>query len=320
LAAVAIAELGGVLLRNQLPAGARSSVLGVDRALVHPLGFAALLASAGLSAFAAIRFARDGRLESNRIPSLLACAAALLAVARLYPLAMPAVSPETVTLREAMRLIALGVIFAATNLRQIEMRSAMAEAAAISERRRVAQDLHDGLAQDLALIVAHEERITKQLGAEHPVVVAAKRALAVSRGAISELSDASSSSVHEALEAVASELGNCFAIDVGFDVQLDRELAPEARNHVARIAREAITNAARHGGARHIAVTLRRSAAGISLRVRDDGCGIRDRSGVPRREGFGVRSMRGRAAALGGSFAVRAGSGGGTEVEVLLPG
>jgi signal transduction histidine kinase len=65
---------------------------------------------------------------------------------------------------------------------------------------------------------------------------------------------------------------------------------------------------------------LRRTSAGIALRVRDDGCGIRDRSGVPRREGFGLRSMRGRAAALGGSFAVRGCRGGGTEVEVVLPG
>jgi signal transduction histidine kinase len=319
LTGVAIAELGGLLLRDQLLAAARSSGLGIDRALAHPLGFAALLVSAGLFAFAAIAFARHGRFERNDIPTLLACATALLAVAGLYSLAMPSVSPEAATLREVMGLIAVALIFAAAILREIEMRSTMAQAAAISERRRVAQDLHDGLAQDLALIAAHEERITQYLGAEHPVVVAAKRALAVSRGTIGELSDTASSSAREALEAVARELENRFAIDVGVDVRLVRELPPEARDHVARIAREAIANAARHGGARHVAVTLTRTAAGNALRVRDDGCGIRDRTGVPRREGFGLRSMRGRAAALGGSFAVRDCSGGGTEIEVLLP-
>ena len=320
LAGVAVADLGGFLLRDQLLAGARSSGLEIGHALAHPLGFAALLASAGLFACAAIRFAREGRLERNGILSLLACAVAMLAIARLYCLAMPSVSPETVTLREAIRLVAVGLIFAAAVRRERQMRSTIAQAAAISERRRVARDLHDGLAQDLAVIVAHEARITTQLGAEHPVVIAARRALALSRGTISELSDTTSSSARQALEAVADELGSRFTIDVGVDVQLDGELTPEARDHVARIAREAIANGARHGGAQHVAVTLRRTWSGISLRVRDDGCGIRDPSGVPRREGFGVNSMRSRAAELGGSFAVRPRSGGGTEVEVLLPG
>jgi signal transduction histidine kinase len=281
-------------------------------------GVAVLGVASALAARVRALGRRPVRLRISWLVAATLTALLALALEFAHPVASNAPALRA-TAEAAMTLLALVLIFAAAIRRERRIRSTIAHAATMSERRRVAQDLHDSLAQDLALIAAHEARITEHLGAEHPVVIAARRALAVSRGTISELSDTTSSSVHEALEAVADELGNRFGVDVGVDVRLDRELPPEARNQLARIAREAIANGARHGGARHVGVTLRQTAVGISLRVRDDGCGMHDRSGVPRREGFGLRSMRGRAAALGGSFAVRPRDGGGTEVEVLLP-
>ena len=65
-------------------------------------------------------------------------------------------------------------------------------------------------------------------------------------------------------------------------------------------------------------VSLRHNEQGVVLRVLDDGCGIgAGASAAP--EGFGLRSMRERAAALGGQMSVRQPQRGGTELEVVLP-
>jgi signal transduction histidine kinase len=319
LGTVGVSELAGLLLRNQLLADPTSTGLGADVAVRYPLGFVVLFITVVAFALAAIEFDHRGRIERAKLLSLLSGAALLFAAARLYHLAMPAVSPEVVTLREGLRLVAFGLIFVALLRRDLEERSRMTRAAAISERHRVAEDLHDGLAQDLALIAAHGARMAKELGADHPVVVAARRALALSRGTIGELSDARSTSDREALEVVAHELGNRFSIEVIVDVQLEDELPPEARTQLVRIVREAIANAARHGGARHVIVTLKHAGSGAALRVCDDGTGIDDASGATSSSGFGMNSMRDRARTLSGSFAASSGRDGGTEVEVVFP-
>ncbi len=99
----------------------------------------------------------------------------------------------------------------------------------------------------------------------------------------------------------------------------DAYLEPNAREHVARITREAIANAARHGGADHVSVSLRPTTEGVSLRVRDDGCGIPYTADGTSPEGFGLRSMRERAAAIGGYLTVQPRESGGTDLEVVLP-
>jgi signal transduction histidine kinase len=183
----------------------------------------------------------------------------------------------------------------------------------------VARDLHDGIAQDLAFIAAHGPRFVDELGDDHPVVVAARRALEISRSTISELSDPRGATAHESLEAVARELSDRFGISIAVNAQLKRDLEPHEREQVTRIAREAITNAARHGDARNVIVSLRQAETGVALRVVDDGRGILGADLVLSPEGFGLRSMRERAAALGGQLNVRQPRLGGTELEVVLP-
>jgi two-component system sensor histidine kinase UhpB len=136
---------------------------------------------------------------------------------------------------------------------------------------------------------------------------------------ISELSDCENTSSHDALEALAFELGNRFGIVIGIDSPGEAELAPHQRDDVLRIVREAIANAVRHGGARSISVALRRSPEGVVVRIRDDGRGIAQATPGAYREGFGLRSMRERASALGGYLTVRERTRGGTELEVVMP-
>ena len=90
---------------------------------------------------------------------------------------------------EALRGLACALILAAAVVAERRVDARMSKAAALAERRRVARDLHDGIAQDLAFIAAHGPRFAEELGDQHPMVIAARRALAISRFAISELSN-----------------------------------------------------------------------------------------------------------------------------------
>ncbi|HWF72785.1 MAG TPA: ATP-binding protein [Solirubrobacteraceae bacterium] len=196
----------------------------------------------------------------------------------------------------------------------------IAEAATVRERRRIARDLHDGLAQDLAFIAAHGDQLAVEKGAEYPLAIAARRALAVSRGAIADLSAAQAPTVGHALRQVADELGERFDIEVHVraEPRAVKAVRPEDREHMVRIVREAIVNAARHGGAKRVVVSLVPRDDELVLRVRDDGVGLG--AGISQSGGgFGLVSMRERAAALGGRLAARTQAKGGTEVELVVP-
>ena len=287
-------------------------------AFTHPLPLVLALAAAGPLAYAATGFARRYRVEADRVAALLAIALMLLAFVSLSHLVMLSLSPGRLGPSEGISVVAFALLLAAASTSERRVRARLARSAALAERRRVARDLHDGLAQDLAFIAAHGPRIAQEMGDEHPVVIAAKRALATSRNTISELADPAGATAHESLEAVAQELRDRFDVAIAVDAHLDADLPPHAREQVTRIAREAIANAARHGRARNVIVSLRYGSTGVALRVVDDGCGI-GANGEATPEGFGLRSMRERATALGGQLSVRPARRGGTELEVVLP-
>jgi signal transduction histidine kinase len=272
-----------------------------------------------LLVYAAVGFVQRERAERDRVAGVVALAMILLAGASFASLLAGSLAPGRIGAGEVLGALAFGLILTAAVIRERQVHARISKATALAERRRVARDLHDGIAQDLAFIAAHGPRFVEELGDDHPVVIAARRALAISRSTISELSDPGGASAHEALEAVAHELGDRFDISIAVNAQLTGDLEPHERDNVTRIAREAIANAARHGGARNVIVSLRHTETGIALRVLDDGCGIVGADLLPAPEGFGLRSMRERAAALGGQLNVRQPRMGGTELEVVLP-
>lgn len=186
------------------------------------------------------------------------------------------------------------------------------------ERTRLARDLHDGLAQDLAFIAVSAQRLEPDLGAEHPLVIAARRALDASRGLMADLAARSAPTTGAALALVADELGTRFGVRVevsGTPPTGRADLDPSEREEIVMIAREAIVNAITHGHAQRIDVTLDLEGQRPLLLVRDDGGGVT--SGASQ-GGFGVPTMRARAETLGGRLVMRRGAGGGTELEVLV--
>jgi signal transduction histidine kinase len=95
----------------------------------------------------------------------------------------------------------------------------------------------------------------------------------------------------------------------------DTDLEPSRRENVIRIAREAIVNAALHGMARNVEIVVVTKGRGLLMRISDDGRGISD----AQRDGFGLSTMRDRAATLGGELSTRRIAHGGTALELLVP-
>ena len=292
---------------------------GLGAATQHPVLLVEALFSSAILLVSGVAFF----VRAERDSHALAAASFLLAAARLQYLALPVVSQDWVTAREGLRLAAYALLLAVALHRYAQTRREIAAEALVMERERIARDLHDGLAQDLALIALQGQQLSLELGAEHPLTEAARRAVAVSRGVIVDLSASTADSTETALRQVADELAARFGTEVDVRVSASSErvtgdLDPSRREEVVRIAREAIVNAARHGGARHIVVVLDRGAGEVRLRVTDDGRGLPDAKLI-RRGGYGLQMMRARAATLGGRIVTRQGLDGGAEVEVAFP-
>jgi signal transduction histidine kinase len=314
LTAAGVAELGGLLLRARLMS--RAGVMdGFESATDHPVGLGLALLAAGLVLIAAVRTARRDRAKADGTIALLTAAMICFAGARLNYIVLPTPGVGWVTAREGLRVLAYGLFFAAALRQEAAIRRTIVKAAAAAERRRIARDLHDGLAQDLAFIAAHGDRIAREQGDDHPLAIAARRALAVSRGTIADLSAAEAPTATAAIRQIADELEVRFGVRISVEGE-DIELRRAARDDVARIVREAIVNAAK-AEARNIVVSFARGGDFYVLRVLDDGVGIG--TGLSARPGFGVRAMRERATALGGGLTARPARDGGTELEVVFP-
>ena len=293
---------------------------GLGAAAQHPVLLAEALVSAAILLVSGVVFL--GRPERDSYA--LAGASFLLAAARIQYLALPVVSQDWVTAREGLRLAAYALVLSVAIGRYVQTRREIAAAALVVERERIARDLHDGLAQDLAFIALQGQQLSTELGDEHPLTEAARRAVAASRGVIVDLSASTAASTETALRQVADELAVRFEIEVDVRITGDldesarHDLEPPRRDEVVRIAREAIVNAARHGRARHVTVALDRSDDQVRLRVSDDGRGI-PHSKLRGQGGYGLQMMRARAAALGGRLVTRRRIDGGAEVELTFP-
>jgi signal transduction histidine kinase len=308
---VALGELVDLIagpVRESGPTGAYTPVATV----ISFICFVVLLISA--AGFVTRRDRGDGEAL------LLAAAAVLLAGGLLGKVALTVVPSDWVTPSDALRVAAYGLLLA-TSLRMYRRSQVqMARDAVSAERLRIARDLHDGLAQDLAFIAAHSERLAREFGADHPLAIAAQRALAASQGKIIDLEASGAPSTEAALREVASDLASRYGVEVtvNIDRKADGNRTERERTELVRIAREAIANAVRHGGARHVAVTLGAHDDELLLRISDDGCGFSGHSVASTAgTGLGMRTMRARASSVGGRLVTRSRASGGAEVEVV---
>ena len=283
----------------------------------HPALIVAQLLSVVLFAAAAVGFSRRAVLDDDGLMEWVAAGCVMSTFARINYLLIPSLYTNFVYTGDVLRLAFYLLLLIGIGNEIRSYWTGLADAAVANERRRVARDLHDGLAQELVFITAQAHRLAKR-GAESAdlqrLAGAADRAVAESRRAIVALSDAEQP-LSEALTEMAEELSNRTGASIHASVGLV-DVDAAIRENVLRIAREALLNAARHAGASRIDLSLEDGDT-VVLEVRDDGAGF-DVEGAEAR-GFGLISIRERAAALGGRASIESSPGRGSIVRVDLP-
>jgi signal transduction histidine kinase len=189
------------------------------------------------------------------------------------------------------------------------------------ERGRLAREIHDTIAQDLAGIVTQLEAGVG--GERHERVLRlAREALANTRRSVLDLapSDLDDADLSAALGAVVHGWGGDRPARVDVVVVGDPvPLHPEVEATVLRVTQESLTNVAKHAGAPgRVGVTLSYDDEEVVLDVRDDGDGFDPATPVATNS-FGLRGMRQRAERLAGTLTVESRPGYGTAVSMRLP-
>jgi signal transduction histidine kinase len=312
-AAVLAAAVLPFHIRSGWGMGALTDGLATNGTSASVLTTSTAIAAFALIAWTAyrIRF-RDGRTRGG-VTAWLALGLALFALSALARVLPAGFLAGGIPLDNMLRLCAAAVMLIAVLRREGVLRLQAARRAALAERQRVARDLHDGIAQDLAFIAAHGSR-AGELG--EAMAAAARRALTLTRGVIDDLSDLGDASLPEGLSVLAQEMEDRFGVVVRVELDGLNAVAVDIANELLRIVREAIANAARHGEAANILVAVEQTDGDLVLRVRDDGRGIGGGANGPVKYGFGLTSMCERAASTGGRLTLSEVKSGGTELMV----
>jgi len=205
----------------------------------------------------------------------------------------------------------------------------------VAERTRIARDLHDTLLQSFQGVLLRFHAVTYKLPDRSEARADLDRVIEAARAAITEARDAvqglrsstvTTNDLTRSIGSLAKELAGeqPDGKRPQFRVQVEgktRDLRPLVRDEVYRTAVEAMRNAFRHAGARHIEVDIHYDKRQFVLRVRDDGKGIdaqvlgqRGRAGH-----HGLPGMHERSQLVGGKLAVWSQVDCGTEIELTVP-
>lgn len=200
-------------------------------------------------------------------------------------------------------------------------------AATLSERQRVAAEMHDGLGQTLSYLGLMTDQVVEFLadGREGAAVERLQKtretiskATGDVRRAINRLLDETSAQhddlwarLHETLDEVVSQYG--LEAVWRFDEDSAPNPAPQIAEQVHHIAREALVNAARHANATRIVMQAGRGYSGYFVAIEDDGRGFEATQPAPSGH-FGLQIMQARAKHIGGNVEIESAPGRGTRV------
>lgn len=203
--------------------------------------------------------------------------------------------------------------------------------ARLSERERIANDLHDTLLQGMAGTILRFQAEIAGLSPQEPLrqrleltLDRADNLLQEGRDRVQALRthEAGGRDLVQALAVDGEQLAQLYSTSFQAHFRGDfRDLQPSAFDEMLLIAREALNNAFRHSGAKNIEAEAVYGDDALHVSIRDDGCGI---SASMMEAGgktghFGLRGMRERARRLGGQLEIRSKPEVGTEVELHIP-
>jgi signal transduction histidine kinase len=313
--------VGGDALPKAVPADLSPDDGSRPRIVGNPVVLASELLSMVLFVVGAVGYARLADARHDPFALWLAIAATLGAFSRLNFFLFPSLYSSYFYTGDVLRLAMFTAIAIGGLIELHRLRDVLATAAVLDERQRIARDIHDGVAQDLAFILQQGRRLVSEPGAPRrlpALVTAAERALDECRHAIAALARSGDEPLAEALTLTAVETAGREGAEIETRIDGDVAVTAVIQEALLRVTREAIINAVRHGRAGVVKVELR-STPLLQLAVTDDGKGFDVESAMSAPGRMGLRGMQARIRGIGGELAIHSRPGHGTRVLVTLP-
>lgn len=213
----------------------------------------------------------------------------------------------------------------------LNIRRRIEREAIIEERRRIAREIHDGVAQSLGYLNLKTKQVSDSVSSQNTVQALTEL------GDIRQIVQDTYEDIRESIDQLTTEIRNLpiipalanytreFGDNNGIRVQFDAPrafppLSPVAELQLLRITQEALTNVRRHAQATDVGVKLEKTSQAVEMLIKDNGQGftLSDLEESP--PGYhGLNIIRERAEGLGGSLNISTAPGEGTEVKVSLP-
>jgi signal transduction histidine kinase len=225
--------------------------------------------------------------------------------------------------QDVIELLAAHAAIAITNAELYERSRALS---IISERNRLALELHDVVSQKLFSLTLSAEAAATQLDRDPAKArVHMQRVQEVARDALAELRSLilglrPPELEHDGLQGTLRKEVEMLRLAHAADIELltDGAVAGVGERDAAvlRIAQEALHNALRHAGAGHVTIRLGRQDGALVVEISDDGVGFEPERAELRSRHLGLTSMEERAREVGGRLQIRSAPGRGTTVRL----
>jgi signal transduction histidine kinase len=208
---------------------------------------------------------------------------------------------------------------------QRQLLSQAREAGILDERQRLAQEIHDTLAQGFTGIItqleaaalAEDEPAERQRHLDSAAALARENLVAARRSVRAlHPEPLDTAALPDALAGVATRWSGRTGVPAAFTATGEpRPLHPEIESTILRVTQEALSNVDKHAAAGRVGLTLSYMDDEVTLDVRDDGAGFVPGPGP----GYGLPGMRRRVERLAGTLHVESEPGGGTAISAVLP-
>jgi signal transduction histidine kinase len=236
------------------------------------------------------------------------------------------------------RLVEMFALHAGIAIENARLHDRVQRLVVVEERERIGKDLHDGIIQSIYAVGLSLEDVPELLeeeGGRADAVARIDRAIDALNLVINDIRSyiirlrpglGGDEDPVEALARLGEEFGMHAVVDLEVDLaggaEAMRRLPPDRRTDLLFIAREALSNVARHAGATRAALVLAQDEGSLVLVVDDNGRGF-DPAAVPGPDALGrhqgLANMRDRAVGMGGTFAIERPDGPGTRIIVRVP-
>jgi signal transduction histidine kinase len=283
-----------------------------------PLSLELLTAAVFLGA--ALALAGRARRSGDRALPCYAAFALIMGAARIAGVLAPHPGASWIDFGDLVRLGEVTLLLLAGWAEACESGRRMLQNTLEAERRRLAREVHDGLAQELAFIVSQSRRLARRAPRGGPLDLllrASETALLDTRRTILNLSTSPSQALSTAVAQRAFVIADRAGLALELEFLDEVSVTPEIEHAILRIINEAVGNVARHAAATAVSIRVSSEGGRAVIRIVDDGKGF-DPHLRRRRTAFGLAGMTERARSLGGRLRVESEPGRGTLIEVTL--